>query len=660
MSYNPFHNLEKPEILRYEYSWVNFVKYDKIVDDVMNPEILESWKRCKEKNLNYMMREFPPVFLGLDELSSKIEINFELLSIALPFMETLIEIINEPHINVQIIDKDGFLLKSLNNYNSIRDVDLLFSIGLNINEEHIGTNSAGLALINQKPIEVVGAEHYCQLMQNNACYAAPIFSSEGGIAAVLNLVGEVSSSSKYILGMIVAAARAIENELQLKVTHNRIIQQNMEQQEIINTVTDGILYVNNKDIITQVNNVMVEMSGIKQDDLIGKSINILQTSPRLINIIGSLESIENKDIKINGKNKSYNCFLNLRYISNNDGSSSHRVLVFTKMDEIQKLAIQLNGDNQAFFTFDDIIGKSKILMETKELARKAAEHGTRVVIEGESGTGKEMFAQAIHNGSKRAKGPFVAVDCGAIPRELLESELFGYEEGAYTGARKGGHRGKFELAHGGTLFLDEIGNMPIDMQGKLLRVLQENRIVRIGGYVSIPIDVQIIVATNADLKREVERGSFREDLLYRLNVIYIKLPSLRERKADIPILIRHFLYDGKNNFNKIKKIDEEVINILKNYDWPGNIRQLHNVVERMVIMSPNETISAGFIPKEIFENVHTKQLLSIEEIEPLEKASAQYVKNALNILQGNVKKTAEILDISRATVYRLLKKYNLM
>jgi transcriptional regulator with PAS, ATPase and Fis domain len=182
----------------------------------------------------------------------------------------------------------------------------------------------------------------------------------------------------------------------------------------------GILYVNSKDIITQANNVMVEMSGLKKDDLLGKSINIFQTSPRLINIIGSLENVENKEIRINGKNKSYNCFLNLKHISDQDESSSHRVLVFTKMDEIQKLAIQINGDNQAFFTFDDIIGKTKILMDTIELAKKAAEHGTRVVIEGESGTGKEMFAQAIHNSSKRAKGPFVAVDCGDTKRAFGE------------------------------------------------------------------------------------------------------------------------------------------------------------------------------------------------------------------------------------------------
>ncbi|MCG8482933.1 MAG: sigma-54 factor interaction domain-containing protein, partial [Clostridia bacterium] len=186
------------------------------------------------------------------------------------------------------------------------------------------------------------------------------------------------------------------------------------------------------------------------------------------------------------------------------------------MEEIQALASQINIANQAYFTFKDIIGKSKLIRDVIDLGKKAASYSFRVVIEGESGTGKEMFAQAIHNNSARAKNPFIAVDCGAIPRQLLESELFGYEEGAFTGAKKSGQRGKFELAHKGTIFLDEIGNMPIEMQAKLLRVLQEKRITRIGGYTPIPIDVQVIAATNLNLKEEVQKGNFREDLFYRL------------------------------------------------------------------------------------------------------------------------------------------------
>lgn len=660
MTYNPYYNLENPELLRYEYAWVNFVRNGKVVDDSIRPKILNSWRRCKENRINYLMRELPPISISSNDLSNKISLNYELLNTALPFMETLIEVVDEEGLNVQIIDKEGYLLKNLNNSNFVRDGDMVFKIGGNMDEALIGTNSSALSLTYRRPMTVVGAEHYCQILQKIACYAAPIFNNKGEILAVLNMVGQVDSMSKHTLGMVVAAAKAIENELRLKEIHSQVIKQNIEQKDILETVTDGVIYVNNRDLITQANSAMIEMLGIMKEEIIGKSVNILQTTPRLINIIDSIEEAKKiKKIIINGKNKSYNCFLNLRFISDADMTNSNRVLVFIKTEEIQDLAIQLDSKNRSFFTFDNIIGKSAILEEVIGLAKKAAEHDTRIIIEGESGTGKEMFAQAIHNSGKRANGPFVAVDCGAIPRELLESELFGYEEGAYTGAKKGGNRGKFELAHGGTLFLDEIGNMPIDMQVKLLRVLQENKLVRIGGYLSIPLDVQVIVATNTDLKKEVEKGNFREDLFYRLNIIQIKLPSLRERKSDIPILINHFIDNNRNNLYK-KKIDDEVVKILMNYNWPGNVRQLHNVIERMLIMSKQDTITVESIPKDIIENIKEENIFNTEDVQPLEEVKAQYVKKVLDKYQGNIKKTAEALKVTRSTVYGIIKKNNMM
>ena len=334
------------------------------------------------------------------------------------------------------------------------------------------------------------------------------------------------------------------------------------------------------------------------------------------------------------------------------------IWIFTATDEIQELADKINLQNRAFFTFGSITGRSKALTNCIELAKKVAEHETRVIIEGESGTGKEMFAQSIHNSSARKNGPFVAIDCGAIPRELLESEIFGYEEGAYTGARKGGHRGKFELSNNGTLFLDEIGNLSLEMQAKLLRVLQENRVVRIGGYTPIAVDVQVIAATNQDLKKEVESGTFREDLFYRLNIVHIKLPPLRDRREDIPMLIESFINANKHQINsRIKAIDEEAMRILLNYSWPGNIRQLNNVIERMMILAEGEVLVKDLIPSDIKMKVDNPiySSFSMEEIDTLEIANAKYIKNVVGAYKGNIKKASEKLGISRATVYRLLK-----
>ena len=220
------------------------------------------------------------------------------------------------------------------------------------------------------------------------------------------------------------------------------------------------------------------------------------------------------------------------------------------------------------------------MKETIEVARMAARSSSNVLIEGESGTGKELFAQAIHNASKRSAGPFVAVNCGAIPRELIASELFGYSEGAFTGAKKGGNPGKFELADGGTLFLDEIGDMPLEQQVALLRVIQEKSVSRIGSNQVIPVDVRIICATNKNLLELMQTGRFRQDLYYRLNVINLRILPLRERKEDIPVLFQHFLQQMNQEGNQLSQ--QDVIEHLLSYDWPGNVRELQNVVERFV------------------------------------------------------------------------------
>lgn len=657
---NPFYNLENPELMRYEYAWVNFVKNDIIIESTIPSLILESWKRCKSHKVNYLMRTLPDIPELNSDIEERIENNLELLNISTPIMESLISMVDEKDLSVQIVDSGGFFLKNIQKGGLISEADRAYQIGRNVREEIIGTNSFDLSASQRKPFSVVGSEHYCQIFQRKAVYTSPIFNKEGDIAAIIGMTIELEKSSPYMLGMVAATAKAIENEFQLKEVYSQLVTQNVEQQNILDTVTDGIIYVNDKMQITQANKEMSLMTGLSKDEMIGKNISFIQTVPKLTSIITSLtEGMNVGQVRINGNKKSYNCFLNHRFIEGQKAGSSNRVFVFIRLEEIQELANKMNQENRAFFTFEDITGKSLPLIEAIELAKKASQHGARVIIEGESGTGKEMFAQSIHNNGIRKRGPFVAVDCGAIPRELLESELFGYEEGAYTGARKGGHRGKFELADKGTLFLDEISNMPIDMQAKMLRVLQENKIMRIGGYIPIPVDVQIIAASNQDLKKEVEKGNFREDLFYRLNIVYIKLPSLRERKSDIPILMHNLINNYKNlAYKKIKRIDDEVVEILSRYDWPGNVRQLNNVVERMMIISKTDMITKDLIPIEILEAVNLNVSLPKRglKIETLDSASAKYVKSVVESLNGNIKKASEELDISRATVYRLMKK----
>ncbi|WFD11251.1 sigma-54 interaction domain-containing protein [Tepidibacter hydrothermalis] len=313
--------------------------------------------------------------------------------------------------------------------------------------------------------------------------------------------------------------------------------------------------------------------------------------------------------------------------------------------------------------FDNIIGNSLSMEHVKNEARVASKTSSTVLITGESGTGKELFARAIHNNGSRCKYSFIAINCAAIPDNLLESELFGYEEGAFTGAKKGGKVGKFELANRGTIFLDEIGDMSIHLQGKLLRVLQEREVEKIGGKINIPVDVRIIAATNRDLEEMVAKGEFREDLYYRLNVIPISIPPLRDRKEDIVSLVDSIIKDYSKKLNKyITGIEECAITKILDYPWPGNVRQLQNVIEYSINMSNSSTIICENLPQKIMKkNKETKCDIN-GDITPLKEIEKQEIIKALHKFKDYKKdkeRACEALGISRATLYRKMKEYQI-
>ena len=314
------------------------------------------------------------------------------------------------------------------------------------------------------------------------------------------------------------------------------------------------------------------------------------------------------------------------------------------------------------YTFQSIVGESESIRKVKDLSRKVAASKSNVLLLGESGTGKELFAHAIHNASSRVDYPLIKINCAAIPPELLESELFGYEPGAFTGAKKGGKPGKFELADKSTIFLDEIGEMPLNMQAKLLRVIQEKEVERIGGITSKKIDVRIVAATNQNLEEMVKNKKFREDLYYRLNVISIKIPPLRERKEDIPVISRQLIKKlSKEMDHYVSAISSEAMNCLKLYSWPGNVRELQNVIERAFnIMDKEAMIMLEHLPYYITKNnkadTHIKEM-SLKEI--LDNVEKEEIKKCLKRTKGNKMKTAKILGISRTSLYEKIEKYDI-
>lgn len=323
-------------------------------------------------------------------------------------------------------------------------------------------------------------------------------------------------------------------------------------------------------------------------------------------------------------------------------------------DELQRL-----GESK--FNLNSILGESDSFVEAKELARKAAKSNLPVLINGETGTGKEVFANGIHYASDRKNNPLIRINCAAIPGELLESELFGYEEGSFTGAKKGGKKGKFQLAHKGTIFLDEIGDMPLHMQAKLLRVLQEGEIERIGGYDPIPVDVRVIAATHQDLRKLIKEKKFREDLYYRLNVINIKIPPLRQRKEDILLFMNHFLSELNKKYKTDINISQRARELLLNHKWQGNIRELKNVVESAYVLAEKEIIGVKHLPSNLLTSASV--VSKDDKSNPLDLILNEFEKDIIleTLIENDYKisKTAKDLGIHRTTLYKKMERLNI-
>jgi transcriptional regulator with PAS, ATPase and Fis domain len=343
-------------------------------------------------------------------------------------------------------------------------------------------------------------------------------------------------------------------------------------------------------------------------------------------------------------------------ISDSDGKTIGKIIILNEIKRAKTLVTKMIGA-KAKFSFEDVCGKNPRFLTTLEQARVVSLNSSNVLLLGESGTGKDVFAQAIHNAGDRKNGPYVAINCAAIPRDLITSELFGHEEGAYTGSRRGGNQGKFELADGGTIFLDEIAETPLELQAVLLRVIEEKSIVRIGGSRVRPVDVRIIAATNRDIMNEIRKGTFRKDLYYRLSVFSIQMLPLSERLDDIPLLVENFVQKHAHNSKvKVRKVGHQVIDAFQKYNWPGNIRELQNVVERMLNFARSDELTVDLIPEEL-----RNTSAGPHQMEPM-MTSREFERQAIQkMLHGKLKKAeiARKMGISRPTLYRKFREYKI-
>ena len=446
-------------------------------------------------------------------------------------------------------------------------------------------------------------------------------------------------------------------------------------EQVLNTDPEPVAFVDDKGEIVFLNQAYLDFLKIKEKDAIGKHVTKIINNTRLHIIcseqkaeIGYLQNIKGKEaivhripLVIDGETVGAIGKVTFRNIEEIKSLVKRLSLLENKLEKYEKETLE---DMTADYTLDDIDGSSNTMENVKKMAYKIAATNSAVLIQGETGVGKELFAQGIHNASARRMGAFISVNCAAIPHDLLESELFGYEEGAFSGAKKKGKTGKFTLADGGTLFLDEIGDMPLRMQAKLLRVLQDKHVEKIGGLSKQKIDTRIIAATNQNIELKTQKGEFRKDLYYRLNTISLVIPPLRERLKDIEPIVSKNLKQLNSDQDTNKTITPEAMNLLLKHDWPGNVRELVNLIERLVFMVDDDILKPYHIKNFLFdqypiddgeyeyenEQVPLSDSIDVKEMELIEKA--------LELFDGNKTRAAEFLGIHRTTLHHKLRKYN--
>lgn len=575
-------------------------------------------------------------------------------------------------ISVILINKNGYILKENKLISSMSNPAVNLPVGGRITERFNGNTAMSTSIIENKPICLVGEEHYCKVYYDYATLSAPIYY-KGEIIGVLAALSQKANVNRHSLGIIAAAAKAISIEYEGDRLNKQLVAKNKCESAIVETMTDGVLTVDKDGFVTFMNQVGAEILCVDKESSIGKHISdVVDFKPVILDVLKTGKGYIDKEFLLTKKTGEKIHFIKSAVpIKDDKGNIITVVDTFRKIKRVNKMVNELSG-SYANFSFDDIIGSSIKIQDSISKAKAAAKSMSNVLITGESGTGKELIAHSIHNYSDRKNQPFVSINCGAIPRELLESELFGYEPGSFTGASTKGRMGKFELADGGTIFLDEIGEMPIDMQVKLLRVIQDRRLTRIGGNNVFDLDVRIIAATNKDLFEQCKKGCFREDLYYRINVLHVILPPLRDRKEDISELIMHFMNKLSAKLDKeIYDISPAAMNKIMNYNWPGNIRELENTVERAVNLCSGHVIGESdiFIEnlKEDINSTYDERMVNTDrviisktDIEPLEVIEKRAIERALNISGGNITTTANLLKVTRNTIYNKMKKYNLI
>ncbi len=471
--------------------------------------------------------------------------------------------------------------------------------------------------------------------------------------------GKLTPDEIALVNFIASGLNAICGNLSSLQRHTRLLE---EQRAIVDHISDGLIVLEQGSVVRHINKTAARLLHLQPSKAIGKPFNSLVDFLTVVEpIFESGVGYVDREMFITSPSLNLHIVDTAIPIKDEMGRVVSIVNTFREMNRVRSLVQRMTG-SYARYRFEDIIGRSSELRSSVNSAKKASKGTANILLSGESGVGKEMFAQSIHNASPRHEGPFIAINCAALPRDLIESELFGYSSGSFTGARRDGRPGKFEVASGGTIFLDEISELPIDVQAMLLRVLQEREVVRIGDSTGLPIDVRVISASNRNLLTAVSEGAFRADLYYRCNVIEIELPSLRSRPSDIPALTYHFLAKYASLLNKsVFGISAQAMKMLQENQWPGNVRELENTLERTVNLCEHEEIdeeSLSLRNKKSFDaQMPTRS--QRDQSCSLKEAERECIIQALTHTNHNMTRCAELLGTSKPALYAKVKRHQI-
>jgi sigma-54 dependent transcriptional regulator, acetoin dehydrogenase operon transcriptional activator AcoR len=637
--------------------WKQFVRTGTTDSALLAKPIQNSWLRCQRMGVD-------PAFGKCHDIRSESEFSSEHLQLRDLTLETkdrLYDLVQGQGMLVTISDRNGILVTMCGDYRTLASADkLCFGPGADWSEKSVGTNAIGTALTEGRALQVAGAEHFCEGHHKWICTAAPVFNLQGEVIGCLDISGPKSLDHSRIMALVMKGARAIEREL--------FRQQAMELEHhtagvitsMMHAVTTGLVLMDAVGSITAVNPAAQLLLGKQADALtgmraenffdLGRTFEKIRTNPNIDPLKGVSISFR--------KHPEYpsRAFA----VTSPNGALSGLLLVIHEPQRVRTF-IPIEKSERTD-PFSRLLGHSPLLEKARVMARRVAATPVTVLVTGDSGTGKEVIARAMHDAGPRNRRPFIAVNCGAIPSTLIQSELFGYEDGAFTGARKGGAPGKFEQASGGTLFLDEIAEMPIDMQVNLLRVLEAGALTRVGGAREVPVDVRIITATNKNLEERVGAGRFREDLFYRLNVVRIDLPPLCRRLEDVELLARHFIECFSKKLDRpVHRVASDFFEALRRYSWPGNVRELRHAIEGAVAVMPGDELSLECLPKSIRGKELRVQVTSpSKEVFNLETVERETILKAHHHFDGNVTRMAKALGIGRNTLYSKMKRQGLV